>query len=231
MDSVYTMLDGIDAVFSFGIIPPPTVPSEIRFSASSTRSSEIRVDGSEASLYTPSISERKASFSALTASAIAQAASICVNVVGIKILVKTDWEYDRKEVSFQKVLEDLWIDFCDFTYVADVLAFGKFLFALEKTTVFTADTYSLNAERFYKRNKFFVYFGKNHLCDLHGVFVRYTETVYETGLHADFTDPAADLLATAVNDNRFESDQLQEDCVLDDVTFLILHQAWHFRHI
>ena len=28
---------------------------------------------------------------------------ICVNVVGIKILVKTDWEYDRKEVSFQKV--------------------------------------------------------------------------------------------------------------------------------
>lgn len=42
-------------------------------------------------------------------------------------------------------MKDLRINLCNFTYVADVFAFGKLLFALEKTAVLTADTYSLYA--------------------------------------------------------------------------------------
>jgi len=131
---------------------------------------------------------------------------IRIDIVGIKIFVKADREYDWKEISFQKIMKDLRINLCNFTYVADVFAFGKLLFALEKTAVLTADTYSLYAERFYQSNKLLVYFCKNHLCDLHSVFVRYTETVYKMWLHADFTDPATDFLAAAVNNDRFETD-------------------------
>jgi len=103
-------------------------------------------------------------------------------------------------------MKNLRINLCNLTYVADVFAFGKLLFALEKAAILTADTYSLYAERFYQSNKLLVYFCKNHLCDLHSVFVRYTETVYKMRLHADFTDPAADFLAAAVNNDWFETD-------------------------
>ena len=149
MDSVYTMLDGIDAVFQFRnhSAADSTIGDQVlsliytKFGDQSGRIGSV-------SVYTFNIG-KEGKFLCIDRLCNSAGCIICVNVVGIKILVKTDWEYDRKEVSFQKVLEDLWIDFCDFTYVADVLAFGKFLFALEKTTVFTADTYSLNAERFY----------------------------------------------------------------------------------
>ena len=152
MDSVYTMLDGIDAVFQFRnhSAADSTIGDQVlsliytKFGDQSGRIGSV-------SVYTFNIG-KEGKFLCIDRLCNSAGCIICVNVVGIKILVKTDWEYDRKEVSFQKVLEDLWIDFCDFTYVADVLAFGKFLFALEKTTVFTADTYCLNAERFYKRN-------------------------------------------------------------------------------
>lgn len=62
-------------LLSFGNIPPPIYPSLISSCASSRSSSEISVPGSSLSRYTPSISVRKASFSALTAFAMAHAAS------------------------------------------------------------------------------------------------------------------------------------------------------------
>ena len=37
------------------------------------------------------------------------------------------------------------------------------------------------------------------------------------GFHADFAHPAADLFAAAVDDDRFEADQFEEDHILDDI--------------
>ena len=129
-----------------------------------------------------------------------------INIVRIKVCIKSNRKNNRKEISLKKILKYLRIYFFDIAYVADIFAFGKFLMALEKAAVFSADADCLYAERFYQSNKLLVYFCKNHLCDLHSVFVRYTETVYKMRLHADFTDPAADFLAAAVNNDRFETD-------------------------
>ena len=62
-------------LFNFGSIPPPILPPANSSFASEIVNSEINVDLSDGSLYTPSISVKKASFSAFIALAIAQAAS------------------------------------------------------------------------------------------------------------------------------------------------------------
>ena len=97
--------------------------------------------------------------------------------------------------------------------------------ALKKPAIFTADTNSLHTKRFYQCYQFFVHFGKNHFCDLHGIFVCYTKSVYKSWFHAYFVNPAADFLATAMNDDRFESDQFQKYDVFDDIClqFFIQH--------
>ena len=44
-------------------------------------------------------------------------------------------------------------------------------------------------------------------------------------LHADFTDPAADFLTAAMNDDRFETNQFQKNNILDHILlqFIIQH--------
>lgn len=62
-------------LLSLGSIPPPIVPLSKSVLASEVESSDISESLSSKSLYTPSISVKNASFSALTALAIAHAAS------------------------------------------------------------------------------------------------------------------------------------------------------------
>ena len=142
-----------------------------------------------------------------------------INIVRIKVCIKSNRKNNRKEISLKKILKYLRIYLFDISYVADIFAFGKFLMALEKAAVFSADADCLYTERFYQCDKFFVYFCKNHLSNLHCVLICHTQPIDKTWFHADFIDPAADFLATAVNDDRFESDQLQKNNVLDDIRF------------
>ena len=65
---------------------------------------------------------------------------ICIDIIRIKVCVKSDRKYDRKEVFFEKILQNLRINFLDITYISDIFALGKFLVALEKSTVLAADT-------------------------------------------------------------------------------------------
>ena len=65
---------------------------------------------------------------------------ICIDIVTVIIIIKSNWENDRKEVFFEKILQNLRIDFLDIAYISDIFALGKFLVALEKSTVLAADT-------------------------------------------------------------------------------------------
>ena len=147
-----------------------------------------------------------------------------INIVRIKVCIKSNRKNNRKEISLKKILKYLRIYFLDIAYVADIFAFGKFLMALEKAAVFSADADCLYAERFYQCDKFFVYFCKNHLSNLHCVLICHTQPIDKTWFHADFIDPAADFLSTAVYDDWFESNQFQKNNVLNDVSLqLFIH--------
>ena len=142
-----------------------------------------------------------------------------INIVRIKVCIKSNRKNNRKEISLKKILKYLRIYFFDIAYVADIFAFGKFLMALEKAAVFSTDTDCLYAERFYQCDKFFVYFCKNHLGNLHCVLICHTQPIDKTWFHADFIDPAADFLTAAMNDDRFESDKFQKNYIFDNVCF------------
>ena len=150
---------------------------------------------------------------------------ICIDIIRIKVCVITNRKYDRKEISFQKILQNLRIYFFDITNISNILSIGKFLVALKQSTVFSADTDCLHTKRFHQSNQFFIYLCKNHFCNFHGILVCYAKAIDKTRFHADFVNPAANFLTTAMNDDRFESDQFQKNNIFNDIClqFFIQH--------
>ena len=63
-----------------------------------------------------------------------------------------------------------------------------------------------------KKKAFFV----DGMCEHFSNFMKRMDDEFR--FHADFSDPAADFLSTAVYDDRFEADQFQKNYVLDDVS-------------
>src|SRR5699024_465662 len=93
--------------------------------------------------------------------------------------------------------------------------------------VLPADADGTYAQTFHQLDQTLIHTAEHHLCHFHRIFVRHAQTVDKLRLHADFSDPLADLLAAAVDNNRLESDQLQEGHVLNHplLQFLINHGA------
>ena len=60
---------------------------------------------------------------------------------------------------------------------------------------------------------------QDHLGNLHGRLIGHAQAVHKMRLHAYFIDPAADLLASAMHDDRFETNQLKQYHILDNLVF------------
>ena len=73
-------------------------------------------------------------------------------------------------------------------------------------------------KRFHHGNQFLIHLRKNHLCNLHSIFICNTKTVNKFRLHTNLANPAADFLTTAMNDDRFVGEVTKvEPKILEDL--------------
>ena len=150
---------------------------------------------------------------------------IRINIISSKIIIIAYRENNRQEIFLQKILQNLRLNLCNFTNKSDVSTLCLFLAAFQQTTVFTTDTNSIYTKRFHHGNQFLINLRKNHLCNLHSIFICNTKTVNKFWLHTYLANPAADFLTTTMNDDRFETNQFQKNNVLDHILlqFIIQH--------
>ena len=150
---------------------------------------------------------------------------ICINIISSKIIIIAYRENDRQEIFLQKIFQDLRLNLCNLAYKSNVSALCLFLAAFQQTTVFTTDTNCIYTKRFHHGNQFLIHLRKNHLCDLHSIFICYTKTIDKFRLHTNLANPATDFLTTTMNNNRFKTNQLQKNNVLDNILlqFIIQH--------
>ena len=152
---------------------------------------------------------------------------ICIDVIAVIIIIKSNWKNNRKKILFQQVIKDFRVYCCNIPYKSNILSIGIFLLTFQQSTVFSTDTNSLYAKRFHMGNKFFVYFGKDHFCYFHCLGICYPKTIDKLSLHAYFSNPFADFLAATMYDNWLKSNQFQENCILNYIRlqFFIQHST------
>ena len=71
-------------------------------------------------------------------------------------------------------------------------------------------------------NKTFIYLAQNHLSQLHSCLIGHTKSILKFRFHTNFSNPAADFLTAAMNNDRFEAYQFQKCDVLNDSCFEFL---------
>ena len=152
---------------------------------------------------------------------------IRINIVGVIIFVQSDGGDDGQVILLQHIEENIGIHAGDLPHITDVLTVGIFFLYLKQSTVFTADTDCLDPQFFHHGHQALIHLIQYHFGNFHGLLIGDTQTVYKLRLFADLADPAADLLAAAVHDDGFETYQLQQCHVLDDILlqFFVAHGA------
>ena len=152
---------------------------------------------------------------------------ICIDVIAVIIIIKSDWKNNRKKIFFQQIIKNFRVYFCNIPYKSNILSIGIFLLTFQQSTVFSTDTNSLYSKGFHMGNKLFVYSCENHLCNLHCLGIGYTKTIDKLGFHSYFSNPFADFLATTMHNDRLETNQFQKNCVLNYIClqFFIQHST------
>ena len=152
---------------------------------------------------------------------------ICIDIVGLVVIIHSHRAYDRKEIFFQKVKENVCIDFLYISHKSNIFSVGKLFIYFQKSAVFSADSDGTYSQLFHQLYQTLVHFTQNHFCDFHGVFIGHTQSVDELWLHSHFADPFADLFSTAMHNDRFKSNQLQQGHILNHLTLQIFidHRA------
>src|SRR5699024_10927746 len=98
----------------------------------------------------------------------------------------------------------------------DILSVGIFLVDLQKSAVLSADADGAHTKTLYQLYQALIYAAQHHLRHFHRVRIRHTQTVDKFRLHSYFTDPLADLLAAAMNDDRLETVKFQKCHILNN---------------
>ena len=147
---------------------------------------------------------------------------IGVDVIALATLIEADRTDHRDEAVAQQVIDDGGIHTDDVSDEADILSLRVLLHALQEISILTGDTDGLAAEVVDELYQGLVNLVQHHLGDLHGILIGHTKSVHEVRLHAHLADPLRDLLATAMDDDRLQTDQLQNRYVLHDMLLQIL---------
>ena len=133
------------------------------------------------------------------------------------MIIHTDRAYDRKEILIDQIKQDLRIHLRDLADKTDILAIRITLLYLQQIAVLTGNTHGMHAQLFHHGYQTLVDFVQYHFGDLHGLGIGHTQAVDKLCLLADLLHPRRDLLAAAMHDDRFESDQLEQGHVFDDI--------------
>ena len=96
---------------------------------------------------------------------------------------------------------------------------------MKQAAILSANTNSLHIQGSYHLDERFIHSIENHFCNLHSRFIRYAKTIYKTRSHAGFFNPLADSLSATMNNDRLESNKLEEHTVLNHLLLqrLICH--------
>lgn len=74
---------------------------------------------------------------------------IRINVISIVFIIQTDRCNNRKEIFFQKIIDDIRIHFFDIADKSDIFTVCQFLIHFQKAAVFSTDTNGSYTELFH----------------------------------------------------------------------------------
>ena len=89
--------------------------------------------------------------------------------------------------------------------------------AFKHHAVLAADSHRIDAQLTDQLDQALIDFIKDHLGNLHGGFIRNSESVLKPGLHPHLANPAADLLPASVHNDGLKAYQLKEHHILNDL--------------
>ena len=126
----------------------------------------------------------------------------------MELVIQSDRSHNGQKILFQKIIQYLRIYTGDLAHIADILSVCIFLFHMKQTAVLAADAHCIDPKLLDHAHQALIYLTEDHLRNLHGLLIRDTKPINKSGLLAHLGNPAADLLAAAVNDDGLKAYQL-----------------------